>query len=219
MHNIGCVHSIIQYSRTSSHLRPYNILHLATSPPTTPPPRTSVTRSTASCGGRAIRAPVTWARACTTKRTSSQLRVQYNAPKAKFIAASLGQTTMNDTASGSGLIMEAMEAVSNGTKVGRQRSRERFYPLHFFVLTPPYDQCLKPSQPLLSAVPGLQGQRCDRVHPPVRKQPGLEQRPLRRRRPDLHEHRRGHRHGHGGPPEEVERECALQHWWDGGVIQ
>jgi hypothetical protein len=55
-----------------------------------------------------------------------QLRVQYSAPEAKFVTASLGQTAMNDTTSGDGLILEAMEAVSNGTKVRRQRSRERF---------------------------------------------------------------------------------------------
>ena len=52
-----------------------------------------------------------------------QLRVPYNAPKAKFVTASLGQTAMNNTTSGDGLIVEA---VSNGTKVRRQRLRERF---------------------------------------------------------------------------------------------
>ena len=74
-----------------------------------------------------------------------QLRVQYNAPKAKvsalpsiyfrpllslllcleltaqknaaqFVTASLGQSVPTDTTSGAGLILEAMEAVSNGTK-------------------------------------------------------------------------------------------------------
>jgi hypothetical protein len=34
----------------------------------------------------------------------------------QFVTASLGQTAMNDTTSGGGLILEAMEAVSNGTK-------------------------------------------------------------------------------------------------------
>ena len=45
-----------------------------------------------------------------------QLRVQYNAPKAKFVTASLGQTAMNDTTSGGGLILQAMENVANATK-------------------------------------------------------------------------------------------------------
>lgn len=45
-----------------------------------------------------------------------QLRVQYNVPKAKFVSASLGQTSMNDTKSGGGLILQAMENVANGEK-------------------------------------------------------------------------------------------------------
>ena len=80
-----------------------------------------------------------------------QLRVQYNAPKAKvsalpsisfrpllsllclgltaqniaaqFVTASLGQSVPTDTTSGAGLILEAMEAVSNGTK----------YPVFFYL--------------------------------------------------------------------------------------
>jgi hypothetical protein len=34
----------------------------------------------------------------------------------QFVTATLGQTSMNDTKSGGGLILEAMEAVANGTK-------------------------------------------------------------------------------------------------------
>jgi len=43
------------------------------------------------------------------------LRKQYNAPKAPFVTASLGQTTQGAT-DGGGLILDAMEAVANGTK-------------------------------------------------------------------------------------------------------
>ena len=43
------------------------------------------------------------------------LRKQYNAPKAPFVTASLGQTTHGAT-DGGGLILDAMEAVANGTK-------------------------------------------------------------------------------------------------------
>lgn len=34
----------------------------------------------------------------------------------QFVTASLGQTSMNDTKSGGGLILEAMENVAGGTK-------------------------------------------------------------------------------------------------------
>merc|ERR1719473_2259334 len=44
-----------------------------------------------------------------------QLRVQYGAPKAKFVTASLGQTARGAT-DGGGLILDAMLAVANGTK-------------------------------------------------------------------------------------------------------
>lgn len=43
------------------------------------------------------------------------LRVQYGSPNAKFVTASLGQTAQGDTGGG-GLILDAMEAVANGTK-------------------------------------------------------------------------------------------------------
>ena len=44
-----------------------------------------------------------------------QLRVQYNAPEAKFVTASLGQSVMGAT-DGGGLILDAMLNVANGTK-------------------------------------------------------------------------------------------------------
>jgi hypothetical protein len=44
-----------------------------------------------------------------------QLRLQYGAPKAPFVTASLGQTAQGAT-DGGGLILDAMEAVANGTK-------------------------------------------------------------------------------------------------------
>ena len=44
-----------------------------------------------------------------------QLRLQYNAPKAKFVTASLGQATMGSTG-GAGLILDAMMNVANATK-------------------------------------------------------------------------------------------------------
>lgn len=44
-----------------------------------------------------------------------QLRVQYNAPNAKFVTASLGQTVQGAT-DGGGLILDAMESVANATK-------------------------------------------------------------------------------------------------------
>ena len=44
-----------------------------------------------------------------------QLRLQYNAPKAKFVAASLGQTSRGAT-DGGGLILDAIDAVANATK-------------------------------------------------------------------------------------------------------
>ena len=44
-----------------------------------------------------------------------QLRLQFNAPKAKFVAASLGQTARGAT-DGGGLILDAIEAVANATK-------------------------------------------------------------------------------------------------------
>ena len=43
-----------------------------------------------------------------------KLTAQTNA--AQFVTASLGQSVPTDTTSGAGLILEAMEAVSNGTK-------------------------------------------------------------------------------------------------------
>ena len=45
-----------------------------------------------------------------------QLRVEYNAPNAKFVTASLGQTVMGDHTSGGGKILDAMLAVSDATK-------------------------------------------------------------------------------------------------------
>ena len=44
-----------------------------------------------------------------------QLRLQFHAPDAKFVAASLGQTVQGAT-DGGGLILDAIEAVANGTK-------------------------------------------------------------------------------------------------------
>ena len=44
-----------------------------------------------------------------------QLRLQFNAPHAKFVTASLGQTVRGSTG-GDGLILDAMEAVANATK-------------------------------------------------------------------------------------------------------
>jgi hypothetical protein len=44
-----------------------------------------------------------------------KLRIQYSAPKAKFVTASLGQTVQGST-DGGGLILDAMEAVANATK-------------------------------------------------------------------------------------------------------
>ena len=44
-----------------------------------------------------------------------QLRVQYGAPKAPFVTASLGQTAQG-AQDGGGLILDAMEAVANATK-------------------------------------------------------------------------------------------------------
>jgi hypothetical protein len=44
-----------------------------------------------------------------------QLRVQYSAPNAKFVTASLGQTSKGAT-SGDGLILDAMLNVANATK-------------------------------------------------------------------------------------------------------
>lgn len=44
------------------------------------------------------------------------LRKQFNAPNAKFVTASLGQTLLNDTTSGGGLILQAMLNVANKTK-------------------------------------------------------------------------------------------------------
>jgi len=43
------------------------------------------------------------------------LRTQYGSPKAKFVAASLGETAKGDTDNG-GLILDAVEAISNATK-------------------------------------------------------------------------------------------------------
>lgn len=48
-------------------------------------------------------------------RLIKQLRIQYSAPNAKFVTASLGQTKQGDTSNG-GLILDAMEAVANATK-------------------------------------------------------------------------------------------------------
>jgi hypothetical protein len=45
-----------------------------------------------------------------------QLRVQYSAPKAKFVTASLGQAVMGDSTSGAGMILDAMLNVANSTK-------------------------------------------------------------------------------------------------------
>lgn len=44
-----------------------------------------------------------------------QLRLQYNSPSAKFVAASLGQTVQG-AKDGGGLILDAMENVANATK-------------------------------------------------------------------------------------------------------
>ncbi len=55
----------------------------------------------------------------TTLSLSLPRRVEHSylaLPRMQFVTATLGQTSMNDTKSGGGLILEAMEAVANGTK-------------------------------------------------------------------------------------------------------
>ena len=53
-----------------------------------------------------------------------QLRLQFHAPNAKFVTASLGQTAQGAT-DGGGLILDAMEAVANGTKYAKATTLHR----------------------------------------------------------------------------------------------